>query len=180
MGREMCVSAGRVVAAEQGGAPARQFGPAPARTGPFRFWRRWRSAAAGRNTGGHHRHPQHTHLVPSQRTPVPCRRGRRTDMRLRPHRGLVARPLASPLRGRRADLRIKQLTHQQASTRRATAPTTRSPASPKSCAATLCNRRTRDKPLARAICLPGARVLAGLRLPGGLTDRLTWLPDRDV
>ena len=31
MGREMCVSAGRVVAAEQGGAPARQFGPAPAR-----------------------------------------------------------------------------------------------------------------------------------------------------
>ena len=36
-----------------------------------------------------------------------------TDMRLRPHRGLVARPLASPLRGRRADRCTKQLTHQR-------------------------------------------------------------------
>ena len=51
-------------------------------------------------------------VVPLQRTPVPYRRGRRQDLRLRPHRGLVAGPLASPLRSRRADRCTEQLTHQ--------------------------------------------------------------------
>ena len=81
------------------------------------------------------------------------------DLRLRPHRGLVARPLASPLRSRRADHCTKQLTHQLTTPapRRTTAPTPRSPSTSKACAATLCNRRTRTT--TRACCsLSSARV----------------------
>src|SRR6478609_2202192 len=108
------------------------------------------SVAARRNTGEHLGHPQHIHVVPLQRTPVPCRRGRRQDLRLRPHRGFVARPLASPLRSTRADHCSKQLTHQLTTPapRRTRAPTPRSTS--KAPAATLCDRRTRTT--TRACC----------------------------
>ena len=69
--------------------------------------------AARRNTGEHLGHPQHILVVPLQRTPVPCRRGRGQDLRLWPHRRFVARPLASPLRSRRAGHCTNQLTHQR-------------------------------------------------------------------
>ena len=72
-----------------------------------------RRGAARRNTGEHLGHPQHILVVPLQRTPVPCRRGQGQDLRLWPHRRFVARPLASPLRSRRAGHCTKQLTHQR-------------------------------------------------------------------
>ena len=131
-----------------------------------------RRGAATRNTGEHLGHPQHIHLVPLQRTPVPCRRGRRQDLRLRPHRGFVARPLASPLRSRRADHCSKQLTHQLTTPapRRTRAPTPYGQRR-KACAATLGDRRTRTT--TRACC----RFLrcpspAGLRRHRGLINRL--------
>ena len=118
------------------------------------------AARPERNTGEHLGHPQHIHVVPLQRTPVPCRRRtRRQDLRLRPHRGFVARPLASPLRSRRADHCSKQLnspTLTTAAPRRTRAPTPRSRPTSKACAATLRNRRTRTH---------APRVLFAFRCP---------------
>jgi hypothetical protein len=122
-----------------------------------------RRGAARRNAGEHLGHPQHILVVSLQRTPVPCRRGRGQDLRLRPHRGFVARPLASPLCSRRAGHCTKQLTHQLTTPepRRTRAPTPRSLSTSKACAVRLCNRRTRNH--ARAVRLFRCTSPAGLR-----------------